>query len=75
VEFKGNINYSEWTDFQTVLRAAEEIETAQGNIQDCLQLDEGDPGFQLLKEKGIASVVFCYLLPSALLLVYYKRFH
>jgi hypothetical protein len=32
---------------QTVLRAAGETETAQGNIQDWLQLDEGDPGFQL----------------------------
>jgi hypothetical protein len=31
-----------------VLRAAGETETAQANIQDWLQLDEGDPGFQLL---------------------------
>jgi hypothetical protein len=31
-----------------VLRAAEEIETTQENIQDWLDLDEGDPGVQLL---------------------------
>jgi hypothetical protein len=31
-----------------VLRAAGETETAQANIQDWLQLDEGDPGFQFL---------------------------
>jgi hypothetical protein len=28
-----------------VLRVAGETETAQENIQDWLQLDEGDPGF------------------------------
>jgi hypothetical protein len=31
-----------------VLRAAGETETSQENIQDWLQLDEGDPEFQLL---------------------------
>jgi hypothetical protein len=31
-----------------VLRAAGETEATQGNIQDWLQLDEGDPGFQLI---------------------------
>jgi hypothetical protein len=35
-------------DFQAVLRAAGETETSQENIQDWLQLDEGDPVFQLL---------------------------
>jgi hypothetical protein len=39
--------------FQTVLRAAGETETTQGNIQDWLQLDEGDPGFQFLREEDI----------------------
>jgi hypothetical protein len=34
-------------DFQTVLRAAGETETAQENIQDWLELD-GDPRFQNL---------------------------
>jgi hypothetical protein len=37
-----------------VLRAAGETETTQENIQDWLELDEGDPGFQLLTEEGIA---------------------
>jgi hypothetical protein len=31
-----------------VLRAAGETETTQENIQDCLELHEEDPGFQLL---------------------------
>jgi hypothetical protein len=31
-----------------VLRAAGETETTHKNIQDWLDLDEGDPGFQLL---------------------------
>jgi hypothetical protein len=31
-----------------VLRAAGETETTQENIQDWLELDERDPGFQLL---------------------------
>jgi hypothetical protein len=31
-----------------VFRAAGEIETAQENIQDWLELDEGDPGFSFL---------------------------
>jgi hypothetical protein len=39
----------------TLLRAAEETETKQGNIQDWLQLDEGDPGFQLLTEKEVTA--------------------
>jgi hypothetical protein len=41
-----------------VLRAAAETETTQENIQDWLQLDEGDPGFQLLTEGEIAAVTF-----------------
>jgi hypothetical protein len=31
-----------------VWRADEETETTQENIQDWLELDEGDPGFQLV---------------------------
>jgi hypothetical protein len=38
----------EQEDFQTVLRAAGETETTQENIQDWLQLDERNLGFQLL---------------------------
>jgi hypothetical protein len=41
-----------------VLGAAGETETTQENIQDWLELDEGDPGFQLLTEEGIVAVIF-----------------
>jgi hypothetical protein len=41
-----------------VLRAAEESETAQENTQDWLELDEANPGFQLLTEEGIAAVIY-----------------
>jgi hypothetical protein len=41
-----------------VLRAAEETETSQENVQDWLQLDEGDPEFRLLTEEEIAAVIF-----------------
>jgi hypothetical protein len=40
-----------------VLRAAGETETTQGNIQNWLQLDEGDPGFQLLTEEEFGAVI------------------
>jgi uncharacterized protein YehS (DUF1456 family) len=40
-----------------VLRAAGEIETTQEKIKDWLQLDEGDPGFQLLKEEETAAMI------------------
>jgi hypothetical protein len=45
-------------DFQTVLRADEETETTQENIQDWFELDEGDPGFQLPTEEEIAAVIY-----------------
>jgi hypothetical protein len=45
-------------DFQTVLRAAGGTEATQENIQDWLELDEGDPGFQLMTEEEIAAVIF-----------------
>jgi hypothetical protein len=41
-----------------VYRAAGDTETTQENIQDWLQLVEGDPGFQLLTEEEIAAVTF-----------------
>jgi hypothetical protein len=53
-----------------VLRAAGETETMQENIQDWLELDEGDPGSQLLTEKETAAVIFIYLFLSALLIYY-----
>jgi hypothetical protein len=44
-----------------VLRAAGETETTRENIQDWLQLDEGDPGFQFLIREEIAAVIFSFL--------------
>jgi hypothetical protein len=52
-----------------VLRAVGETETTQENIQDWLQLDEGDPEFQLLTEEEIAATIFFYLFSSALLIL------
>jgi hypothetical protein len=44
-----------------VLRAAGETETTQENIQDWLELNEGDPGFQLLTEvETVAVLLFTY---------------
>jgi hypothetical protein len=43
--FKKTCGPQEQEEFQTVLRAAGETETAQEN-----KVDEGDPGFQLLTE-------------------------
>jgi uncharacterized protein YehS (DUF1456 family) len=43
-----------------VLRAAGETEVTQENIQDWLELDEGDPGFQLLPEEETTTVIFYY---------------
>jgi hypothetical protein len=43
-----------------VLRAAGETETTQENIQDWFELDEGDPGFQLLAD-DIAAVIFLFI--------------
>jgi hypothetical protein len=51
------------------LRAAGETETTQENIQDWLQLDEGDPGFQLLTVEEIAAVIFIYLFSAELIYV------
>jgi hypothetical protein len=39
------------------LRAAGETETTQENIQDMLELVEGDLGFQILKEEEIATAI------------------
>jgi hypothetical protein len=51
-----------------VLRAVGETETTQENIEDWLELDEGDPKFQLVSEEEIAAVIFLYLFSSALLI-------
>jgi hypothetical protein len=56
-----------------VLKSPGETETTQENIQDWLQLDEGDPGFQLLTQEEIASVIiFIYFYQHYL---YYYIFH
>jgi hypothetical protein len=57
-----------------VLRAAGETETTQQSIQDWLKLDEEDPGFQLLTEEEIASVIFFCLFSSALPISLYFPF-
>jgi Ca2+-binding EF-hand superfamily protein len=44
-----------------LLRAAGEIETTQENIQDWLELDVGDPGFQFLTKKEIAAAIFLFI--------------
>jgi hypothetical protein len=52
-----------------VPRAAGETGTLQGNIQDWLQLDGGNSGFQLLTEEEnteISVVIFLSLFSSAL---------
>jgi hypothetical protein len=41
-----------------VLRSAGETEITQENVQDGLELDEGDLGFQLLTEEEIFAVIF-----------------
>jgi hypothetical protein len=41
-----------------VSTAAGETETTQENIQDWLELDEGNPGFQLLTNEETAAVIF-----------------
>jgi hypothetical protein len=41
-----------------VLRAAEETKTKPENIQDRLELDEGNPRFHLLTEEEIIAVIF-----------------
>jgi hypothetical protein len=49
-----------------VLRTVGETETTQENIQDWLELDEGDPRFQLLAEEEIAEVIFFFYFSLAL---------
>jgi hypothetical protein len=49
-----------------VLRVVGETETTQENINDWLELDEGEPEFQILTQQGIAEVIF-RLFSSALL--------
>jgi hypothetical protein len=50
-----------------MLRAVGETGITQENIQDWLQLDKGDPGFQLL--------VFLYFLNGSSTLIIFAYFH
>jgi hypothetical protein len=43
------------------LTVAGETETMQENIQNWLQLDERDPGLQLLTEEEIISFLFIFI--------------
>jgi hypothetical protein len=56
------------------LRVAVESETAQENIQDWLQLDEGDPGFQLLTEEEISAVIFFIFIRTTYIIKFSKLF-
>jgi hypothetical protein len=47
-----------------VLRAAGETETMQENIQDWLELDEKDTGFQLLTGRNCCSDIFLFIFIS-----------
>jgi hypothetical protein len=47
-----------------VLRTAGETETTKENIQDWFELDEGDPGFWLLKGRNCCSDFFLFIFIS-----------
>jgi hypothetical protein len=57
-----------------VLRAGGETETMQENTQDWLQLDEGDPGFQLLTEEEISAMIFYLFLSALFILLHFYLF-
>jgi hypothetical protein len=58
-----------------VLRAAGGTETTQENIQDWFELDQGDPGFQLLTEEEIAAVIFSFIIYFHQYYLYYYISH
>jgi hypothetical protein len=47
-------------------------ETRQGNIQDWFQLDEGDPGFQVLTEEEIVVGYFLFVFMSTAYIIKYS---
>jgi hypothetical protein len=55
------------------LRPAGKAEITQENIQDWLELDKVDPGFQLLTEEELAAVIFYIYFHQHYL--YYLFFH
>jgi hypothetical protein len=56
------------------LRAAGETETTQENIQEWLQLDEGDPGFQLLTEEQIPADIFLFIFISTIYIIKFSSY-
>jgi hypothetical protein len=44
-----------------VLKAVGDTETTQGNVQDWLKLNEGDPGFELLTERNYSDFLNLFL--------------
>jgi hypothetical protein len=61
--FKRHIGFRSKRTF-TVLRANVETEATQENIQHQHELDEGDPGFQLLTGSNFCSDVFVFIFIS-----------
>jgi hypothetical protein len=57
-----------------VNRATGETESMQENIQDWFELDEGDPGLQLLTNEEFAAVIFFYEFSSTLPTLLYFPF-
>jgi hypothetical protein len=59
-----------------MLRAARETETTQEDMQYWLQLDEEDPGFQILTEGETSAVIYIclYSYSSALLILLHSPF-
>jgi hypothetical protein len=53
-----------------VLRAAGETETTQENIQDWLELDEGDTEFQLLTGRNCYTDIYLFLSALPILLTF-----
>jgi hypothetical protein len=59
----------EQENFRAVLRAAGETETAQGNVQDWLQLAEGDPGLQFLTGRNCYNDIFIFIFISSAFII------
>jgi hypothetical protein len=57
-----------------VLKAAGESETTQENIQDWLQLDEEDPGFEILTEEEIAAVILYLFFISTTYIIKFSNY-
>jgi hypothetical protein len=56
-----------------VFRANGGTETTRENIQDWLQLDEGDPGFQLLTEEEIAAIIFLFIVIGTIYIIKFSK--